>query len=135
MQVNPLAAGFFLRIGMVLFHEKLRSCQTEFINALLDISYHETVKCALFLPGNTLKEQLLNQIAVLILIDQDLGKKLPVLTGSRCGSKASILLPLKQDLQCHMLHITEVDHIFLSLFFLKPLQELYGQCKQCPDRS
>ena len=46
--------------GMVLFHEKLRSCQTEFINALLDISYHEPVKCVLFLSGNTFKEQLLD---------------------------------------------------------------------------
>ena len=43
MQINPLAVGFFLCIGMVLFHEKLRSCQTELINALLDISYHEAV--------------------------------------------------------------------------------------------
>ena len=135
MQINSLSHRVIIRITGVFFDKKLRSCQSELINALLDISYHEPVKCVLFLSGNTFKEQLLDQIAVLVLVDQDLGKKLPVLPGSRCGSKASILLSLKQDLQCHMLHVTEVDHIFLSLFFLKPVQELYGQCKQCPDRS
>ena len=79
MQVNPLTIGFFLRIGMVLFHEKLRSCQTEFINALLDISYHEAVISSVLFSGNCRQKIFLHQITVLVFINQNLVKALPVL--------------------------------------------------------
>ena len=79
MQVDPLAIRFFLRIGMVLFHEKLRSCQTELINTLLDISYHEAVIASVLFSGNRRQKVFLHQITVLVFINQDLVKALPVL--------------------------------------------------------
>ena len=47
--VRPLL--FF--IGLIFLHKKLRSRQTEFIDALLHITYHETVVTTLFFPGDS----------------------------------------------------------------------------------
>ena len=79
MKIDPSSFRSFLPILPVLFHKDFRPCQTEFIDALLHIPYHKPVKLSLFFPGNTFQQHLLHQIAVLVFIDQDLFKIIPVI--------------------------------------------------------
>ena len=45
---------FRILVGIVFFHKDFRPCKSEFINTLLDITYHKAIKSALILARNTL---------------------------------------------------------------------------------
>ena len=54
MQVDFLLAAFLTRIRLVLFHKQFRPCQTEAVDALLDVSDHKQVMPAQSLARNRL---------------------------------------------------------------------------------
>ena len=55
----------------IFVHEYFRPCEPEFIYALLDVTYHETVIVPVFFAGYHTEHQFLHVIAVLILINKD----------------------------------------------------------------
>ena len=66
---------------MVFLHEQFGSRQPELIDALLDIADHEAVEAPLRFPGDRLQQEFLYQIAVLIFVNEDFFKVLPVFLG------------------------------------------------------
>ena len=74
---------------------------------------------SLFLPGNRTEQIFLHQIAVLILVNQNLRKMLPVLPCNIAGFHFSIL-PFDENIQRKMLHIRKVHNFLFPLFLLHP---------------
>ena len=105
------------RVGAELIDEDLRTRQPEAIDALLDIAHHKAPVMSCRLPGNRAQNQLLNLVAVLILINHDFPEI--GLTGLRRAPvcPGAVRLLFQQNLQRIALQIDKVDHI-LSLFFL-----------------
>ena len=60
VQVNSLLLCFFCGITFIFFHEKLRPCQTETIDTLLYISYHEDIFLLVDPPGYCCCQKLLH---------------------------------------------------------------------------
>ena len=46
MQFYLLITALLRSISLIFFHEQLRACQTELVNALFHIAYHEHVRTA-----------------------------------------------------------------------------------------
>ena len=61
-----------VRISMILFLEQLRPGQTELVDALLHVPYHKHIGLAEPFPGYGQKQGLLDQVAVLVLVHQNL---------------------------------------------------------------
>ena len=74
MELYLLKLAVLPGVGLIFFQKQLRSGQTEFVNTLLHISYHKYVRLSKPLSGNCPDQGLLHQIAVLILVHQDLVK-------------------------------------------------------------
>ncbi len=127
-QINP-AADSFRSIGIVFFQEQFRPSQPELIDALLHIPYHKPVEVSVLLPGDSTQKILLHQVAVLIFINENLCKMLPVFPGHRAGPYLRPL-PYQQDIQGKMLHIGEVDHLLLLFFLLHPSSEFQYQSQK-----
>ena len=88
MEVNAHGVFSRLPVSLVLFQKQLRPCQPEFINALLHVAHHKAVKTAFRFPADTGQQILLHQIAVLILVNQNLMKTAPV---SKSGFRRHII--------------------------------------------
>ena len=131
VKLNLLIETVFLRVGMVLFQKQLRSGQAEFVNTLLYIPYHKHIGCSKPFSGHCPDKGLLHQIAVLILIHQDLVK----LTGQKIGRLAGpvfspLLFLLVQHLKGQMLQIVKIHQVSLPLLRLKPSGKILRQRKE-----
>ena len=120
-------------IGVIFLQKQLRSCQTKLIDTLLHISYHETVEFSFLFTGHCQKQIFLYQIAVLIFINQNFMKILPVLLSHSTGSDFAVF-PAKQDIQGIMLHIRKVNNLLFLLFFPHAPVKLKHQINQYPHR-
>ena len=109
MQIDTLCGTLFQRIGIVFFHEKFRSCETEPVNTLLYIPDHENIIFPTLLSGNGAKQCLLHFVAVLILVDHDLFKSIPEFFRSLFRF---FCLLIYKDLQCKVFHVMKVHQIF-----------------------
>ena len=118
-------------ITIQLLHKDFRSGKPEPVNALLHISYHEAVGLRLFILRNCFKNQLLDHIAVLVLIDQDLCKKVSVFKRRLRRHSFFRGLPrfmLHQDIQREMFHIGKINDILICLAFIKCCFKIQCQC-------
>ncbi len=84
---------------------------------------------AVLLPRNDAKQIFLNQVAVLILVRQNLRKVLPVLQRYLAGANLPSL-PVHQNVQRKMLHIGKVDDLPFTLFLLHAPVKIQRQIKQ-----
>ena len=132
MQVDTLRGALFQRIGIVFFHEKFRSCETEPVNTLLYIPDHENIIFPTLLSGNGAKQCLLHFVAVLILVDHDLLKGIPELFRSLFRL---LRLLIHKDLQCKMFHIMEIHQIFPAFCGCKLICKLLCEDGQPPLTS
>ena len=64
--------GAAAAVGFVFLQKQLRPCQTEAVDALLHIPHHKYIGMAMTFPGNGLNQHLLNAVAVLVLVYQNL---------------------------------------------------------------
>ena len=143
IQIDPLRLLVILAVGLVFFLENLRPCVPEAVNALLDISHHKAGITAVRAAGksrplfsrNGGKKKLLHLVAVLVLVDQNLVKILPVPFRGLPEDKGSVLFSLHQNLQCHVLQVREVDDISLLLDLLQELPVAERKVQKRPDRS
>ncbi len=131
---HPPARLLFLPVGRIFLQKKLRPRQTEFIDALLHIPYHESIVSALFLTGNTGQDIFLHKIAVLVLINQDLMEMAAVFQSSFSRRTFSLFILLHQDRQCKMFNVIEIQNVLIPLLRLKNLLEGKCQIHQCTDR-
>ena len=122
MQINPLPVAVSGIIGIIFFHEQLRPGQTEAVDALLHVPNHENVVLPPAHRGNAGQDRLLDQVAVLVLINHDLRELLLIFPGRQGRNQLPFLL-LRQDPQRKLLHIAEIDHIFSLLLFRECLSE------------
>ncbi len=122
MQINPLPVAVPGIIGLIFFHEQLRPGQTEAVDALLHVPHHENVVFPPADRGNAGQYRLLDQVAVLVLVDHHLRELLLIFPG-RQGRNQLPFLFLRQDPQRKLLHIAEIDHIFALLLFRESLTE------------
>ena len=133
MKLNLSVTSLSHRIRFIFFHKQLRFGQTEFIDTLLDVSYHEHVGRAEPFPGDTLNQRLLNLVAVLILVHQDFLIKRRQLIRRR--ARGMICAAPRKNFQCKMLQIIKIHQIFLFLGLLKPPGELLRQMKKHQNRA
>ena len=103
---------------MVLFQKQLRSSKTEFVNALLHISYHKNIILSEPFPGHCLQKRFLHQIAVLIFIYQNLFKLTAQFVCCLCIDHPAFF-PANQNLQSLMLQVIKIHQISVSFFLLK----------------
>ena len=118
---------------MIFFQKQLRPCQAEFVNTLLYIPHHEPVKLPFLFPGHRLQQIFLYQIAVLILVDENFRKMLPVLQCHTAGNHLP-LLSGQQNVQGKMLHIGKVYHLLFSLFLRHSPVEIQNQADEGAHR-
>ena len=130
MQFYLLVEAFFRCIAVIFFQKQLRAGQTELINALLHIPHHKNIGTAEPLPGNTVNQGLLHQVAVLVFVNEYLVELAAQFVGHRTGPSGSCLC---QDLQGKMLQIVKIDHIFFPLLFPEPGCKLLRQRKKHQD--
>ena len=95
MEINPHGMISRLSVSLMLFQKQLRPCQPEFINTLLHIPHHKTIVPALRFPADAGEQILLHQIAVLILVNQDLMKTAPVVKRRLRRHITALFLPHK----------------------------------------
>ena len=129
MKVDSLLFSFLRCVGLIFFHEKLRSCKTETVNALFYVSHHENIFSLVYPPGNKVCEKLLHKIAVLILVHENLVvffRKLPCCLAWRKG----IPFFCHEDLKGKMLHICKIDDIFFPLLFSKAVHKFLCKADQ-----
>ena len=119
MQVYPLKWPVLQRISIILLHKQLRPCQPEPVDTLLHVPYHENIIFPLILFRHTCQYQLLDKIAVLVFIYEDL-----LIAFSQFSGRVSLYdLPVflfYQYLQGKMFHIPEVYQILITLFLCIP---------------
>ena len=106
-------------VGVKFLHKKLRPGEAEPVDALLHIPHHENVVPPLPGAGHTCQDGLLDQVAVLVLVDHHLPELLLVHPGAGGGPKPVLRL-LREDAQSVLLHIRVVDHAAAPLLLLKP---------------
>ena len=148
MKVDPDSGGILLClwIGAVLLHEKLRPGQAEAVNALLHVPYHKDIWHALSL-GHAVQDHLLEQVAVLVLVDHDLHIAASQLPGRvRHGEpeipaaispeiRSGLLLHvLHQDLQGQVLQIRKIRQIFQPFLLLIAVREFRRQPQKLQRR-
>ena len=133
VQIDPLGAGIQRPVGVKFFHKNFRPGQTEFIDALFDVAHHKAVVASFILRGYGTQQQFLDIVAVLILIDQDLGKVPAVFHGSRPGRTGSVFMEIQQDLQGVMLQIREVQQVLFPLGLAVAFRVGQGQIDQLPQ--
>ena len=145
MQINPPADSVrLLRIIVIFFHEYAGLRHAETVNALLHVADHEAVSFSRLLPGHASEQKLLDGVRILVFIDIDFLKIIPVLP-CRCGgnagpvfskSRGSVLLHLKQNPQRRMLHIRKIQDILLLLGLaeaqLKEIRHAYQDIHKTP---
>ena len=129
MKIHTSVMPFCQRIGCIFLHEQLWPGQPETINTLFHISYHKQVVPSVRFPGNTGKNHLLYQVAVLIFIDHDLLKIICKIPGC-LGTLAVPVFSFHQNLQRQMLQIMEIAEIPSSFFFFISSGELHRQIQQ-----
>ena len=120
-------------IAAEFFHKQIRTGQAEPVNALLYISYHEDIVFSLFHPGYRGQDLLLDQVAVLILVDHDFRKLVCQFPGS-LGPYILSRTVICQDLQSIVLQIGKIQDIFLLFFLFIGLHKGQGQIHQDPYR-
>ena len=116
-------------IALVLLHEQLRAGQAELVDALLHISHHEHVRPPEPLRGQAFQQRLLDIVAVLVFIYQNL-RVLPaqlVCHGSEC--QLSILVD-HENPQGLMLQVVKIHDIFFFLALLIPPVKFSRQLQQ-----
>ena len=123
VEVDPLLLRVHGKILRELGHKDLGSCKTEFIDGLLYVADHKAVVDLFILGGDDPQKEFLHFIAVLVFIDQDLVKILPVSHSSPARLIVSVIVLFRQDLQRQMLQIREVYDILLLLDRLEILPE------------
>ena len=129
VQIDPLHHAIFHTVSIIFLHEKFRSGQAETVNALLYIAYHENI---IFSPGysrNTGQDRLLNQIAVLILIDHYLIKPFLIFSGNDGWYKYSVFF-FCQNSKSKLLHIIEVDHIPETFLLIQHVRKAFHKLCQ-----
>jgi len=127
VQIDTLRTAFLQRVGIVFFHKKLRSRQTEAVDTLLDVPHHEQVVRSALLSRDRPKKRLLHMIAVLILVDHDLLVHVAELLRR---SARLLCLCIHENLQCEMLQIVKIHQILAALFRCKRLGECDGKTHQ-----
>ena len=150
LKLDHLTWTFLPCIGGIFFHKKLRSCQTEPVDALLHVSYHKHVWMADPLSGNAADQRFLHQIAVLVLIHQNL---LVLAAQFLCCRRrlsgylpcSLFLLPVhvpvllmnlfQQYLQRQMLQIIKIQHISLPLCLPVRLIKAFSHIQKHPDHG
>ena len=118
-------------IAAEFFHKQIRPGQAEPVNALLYISYHEDIVFSLFHPGDRGQDLLLDQVAVLILVDHDFRKLICQFPGS-LGPFILLGTVVYQDLQGIVLQIGKIQDIFFLFFLFIGLHKGQGQIHQDP---
>ena len=131
MKINSLTGTAFHTVSIILLHKKFRSWETKSVYALLYIPYHEHIISAFTHPWHTRQDRFLHQITVLILIHHHFGKPLLIFFSNRRWHDFPLCIS-RQDCQCKLLHITEINHISPPLFFIKPVSKLLYQSGQRP---
>ena len=130
IQFDLFCQGIIRQVGIIFFHKDFGPCQTEPVYTLLDVTHHKPVVISVILPGNDLKQQFLDFVAVLIFIDQDLVIVAAQRPGRPSGNIGPVLLTLCQDLQGKMLEIYKVDQVPGLFFFQESLGKLQGKGRQ-----
>ena len=129
MQINTLRVGIRQAVGIVFFHKKFGTRQTEAVDALLDIADHKNIADSAPLPGYRPKDGLLDLVAVLVLIYHDFRKMLlKFLRRLFYGSGFLI----HKNFQRKMLQIMKIDQVFPPLFLRKGIREFQRQPHQLP---
>ena len=132
MKLDLLVRPLLFFVGLIFLHKKLRSCQAEFVDALLHIPHHEHVGLPVPLPGDQADQRFLDLVAVLVLVHQDLLVKLCQLVGRRAG--AVVPGTGSEDIQGKVLQIIEIHQVFLLLGLLEPGRKLLCQLQEHEDR-
>src|SRR5699024_6641461 len=117
--------GILRAVGSVFLQKQLRSCLTETIDALLDIAHHENIISAVLKAGDAGEKHFLNVIAVLILVNHNLGKARRQLLRRLGAQKASVLLLPDEDLQSKMLQIRKIQKVLLPLLRGERVDKLF----------
>ena len=115
-----------LPVAFVLLQKQVRPRQAELIDTLFHIADHHHIRPPEALAGEITDQLLLHQVAVLVLIHQDLVEHLRELIRHRTGRmKIALFLPLPgEDRKGHMLQVAEIHDILFPLLPVKPLREL-----------
>ena len=133
MKLDLSMGSVLFLIGFIFLYEKLRLCQAEFINTLLNVAHHKYVGRPEPLSGNTADQRLLYLIAVLIFIHQNLLIEPGQLVGRR--PRSMIRAAACKDLQGKMLQVVKIHQIFLFLRRLEPVGKFLGQTDQNHNRA